>query len=281
MNYLEKYSDEELFKIFGSDIEEEIKSRGYEYGWYKPTKYAGEIYILINPAFSNLVKIGYADNVQKRVKVLNSNSGLPDPYHVYATYKVKKRLEDMKLHTLIDSLDSDLRHSKNREFYEMTPKKAYEILSVIAEINGDEDLLVLNPLNDDWFKEQPSGDTDKSASNTAGKPATIKFLHGDTSDYRPFTTWKDYTVQVVRKAVAEYGLDAVKLKLLDAKDKTFHTKKRDAFADKETDAMKAWGGQAIADDLWFLTNYSARDHKKFVNRITELFPNAGCELIYS
>ncbi len=149
--YLEKYSDEELFKIFDANLEEEIKSRGYEYGWHKQIQYAGEIYILVNPAFSNLVKIGYADNVQKRVKTLNSNSGLPDPYHVYATYKVKKRLEDLKLHKLIDSLDSDLRHAKNKEFYEMTPEKAYAILSAIAEINGDEDLLILNPYQDDFF----------------------------------------------------------------------------------------------------------------------------------
>lgn len=53
------------------------------------------IYILVNPSFKNLVKIGYADDVAKRLKSLNSNAGLPDPYHVYATYKVKKRLEDL------------------------------------------------------------------------------------------------------------------------------------------------------------------------------------------
>ena len=150
---LEKYTDEELFQILGSDVEEEIKNRGYEFGWHKRICYAGVIYILVNPAFPNLVKIGYADDVEKRVKTLNRNSALPDPYHVYATYKVKKRLEDMKLHKLIDSLDSDLRHSKNREFYEMSPEKAYAVLSAIAEINGDEDLLERNPLHDGFFNE--------------------------------------------------------------------------------------------------------------------------------
>jgi len=154
MSYLEKFSDEELLEIFGSDVEAEIKARGYKYGWYKPTEYAGEIYILVNPAFSDLVKIGYANDVEKRVKSFNRNSGLPDPYHIYATYKVKKRLEDLKLHNLIDSLDSDLRHAKNREFYEMSPEKAYGILSAIAQINGDEELLELNPLQDDFFDKE-------------------------------------------------------------------------------------------------------------------------------
>jgi len=154
MNYLDRYTDTELLELLNSNVEQELRNRGYDFGWYKVTKYAGEIYILVNPAFPNLVKIGYADNVIKRVKTLNSNSGLPDPYHIFATYKVKKRLEDLKLHNLIDSLDSDLRHSKNREFYEMTPEKAYEILSAIAQINGDEELLILNPLEDDFFDIQ-------------------------------------------------------------------------------------------------------------------------------
>ena len=151
MSVLDKYSDDELFDILGSNVEDEIRSRGYEYGWHKKVVYAGCIYILVNPAFPNLVKIGYADNVTKRVKTLNSNSGLPDPYHVYATYKVKKRLEDLKLHDLIDTLDPDLRHARNREFYEMTPDAAFGLLSAIAQINGDEDLLEQNPFADDFF----------------------------------------------------------------------------------------------------------------------------------
>ena len=153
MTNFEKYSDDDLLDLCDANIKEELISRGYEYGWHKRVCYAGEIYILVNPAFPKLVKIGYADNVPKRVKQLNSSAGVPDPYHVYATYKVKKRLEDLKLHKLIDSLDSHLRHTKNKEFYEMSPEKAYAILSAIAEINGDEDLLVINPYQDDYFTE--------------------------------------------------------------------------------------------------------------------------------
>ena len=152
--FFNKFTDEDLLGLAVADIEQELRKRGYGFGWYKIAPYSGYIYILVNPAFSNLVKIGYADNIEKRVKSLNRNSGLPDPYHVYATYKVKKRLEDLKLHNLIDSLDSDLRHSKNREFYEMAPEKAYEILSAIAQINGDEDSLILNSLEDNYFNNQ-------------------------------------------------------------------------------------------------------------------------------
>lgn len=153
MGHLDKYSDDELFDILGSDVEEEIRSRGYEYGWHKKVTYPGSIYVLVNPAFPNLVKIGYADDVAKRVKSLNRNSGLPSPFHVYATYKVKKRLEDLRLHGLIDALDPDLRYAANREFFEMTAEAAYEMLSAIAQINGDEELLERNPLGDAFFAD--------------------------------------------------------------------------------------------------------------------------------
>ena len=145
---LQNLSDEDLMQIADFDIEQELKRRGYKFGWHKESPFVRVIYILVNPAFPSMVKLGYADNIEKRVKILNSNSGLPDPYHVFAIYKVKKRLEDLRLHSLIDSLDSSLRHAKNREFYEMSAKKAYGILSAIAQINGDEDNLILNPDSD-------------------------------------------------------------------------------------------------------------------------------------
>ena len=148
---IERLTDQDVIDLSKIDMTEELKKRGYQMGWYKPVTYAGVIYILVNPAFPTLVKIGYADNLEKRIKVLNSNSGLPDPYHCFAAYKVKKRLEDLQLHKLIDTLDSDLRHSANREFYEMSKEKAYGILSAIAQINGDENLLATNPLNDTYF----------------------------------------------------------------------------------------------------------------------------------
>ena len=184
MDDIKNYTDEQLLEIFDLNVEGELKSRGYEYGWHKCVQYAGVIYVLVNPAFKNLVKIGYADDVEQRVKTLNSNSGLPNPYHVYATYKVKKRLEDLRLHGLIDSLNEDLRHAKNREFYEMSPKKAYEILSAIAQINGDEDLLTKNPMNDPYFEDEdvvvppqqphiPQPPTDRSTRKTKDVPDGI------------------------------------------------------------------------------------------------------------
>lgn len=280
MNNLDKYSDKELFQILDSDVESEIRKRGYQYGWYKPEQYAGDIYILVNPAFPSLVKIGYADDVTKRVKILNQNSGLPDPYHVYATYTVKKRLEDMKLHKLIDSLDSNLRHAKNREFYEMSPEKAYEILAIIAEINGNEDLLHKNPFNDEYFESITKQQITSEPTTLNAKPVTIEFQKGNDRYYN-FTTWKNYLVIVIQKAIESYGESIVKEKLLDKNDKLFHTKKRSVFSDHKTDTMTRFGCFSIRSDLWVLTNYSANSIQKITAHITELFPDISNKLIYA
>ncbi len=161
--------DDEILSILKLG-ESELRARGYRMGWHRPVKYAGVIYILVNPAFPSLVKIGYADDIEKRLRSLNRNSGLPDPYHCYATYRVKKRLEDLKLHCLIDTLDSDLRHTSNREFYDMEKEKAFHILYAIAQINGDEDLLQLNPLDDDFFADCADLKALSEDANTAQKP---------------------------------------------------------------------------------------------------------------
>ena len=102
----------------------------------------GYIYIFTNPALSGMVKIGFAHNVEQRRKEL-STTALPYDYEVYATYETNGNLEDKKLHKLIDNLNPDLRVSKSREFFIMTPEEAYELLDSIAKISGTGDRLKL------------------------------------------------------------------------------------------------------------------------------------------
>lgn len=62
----------------------------------------GVIYILTNPSFPQFVKIGYADNVEQRVRILNQNPGRPFSFRIYATYDFSERLENLKIHNIID-----------------------------------------------------------------------------------------------------------------------------------------------------------------------------------
>ena len=103
-------------------------------------KTKGYIYIMTNPALQNMVKIGYATDVEARRQQL-STTALPYDYEIYATYETPGNLEDKKLHKLIDNLNPDLRVSKNREFFVMTPEDAYELLEAIATISGSMDRL--------------------------------------------------------------------------------------------------------------------------------------------
>ena len=110
----------------------------------------GVIYILTNPSFPQYVKIGYADDVNKRLEQLNRSECIPFAFRLYAYYEVSARLTDLKLHEMIDKLNPNLRSiddfngkKRVREFYAMDAHDAYSILETIAEINGLKDKLHL------------------------------------------------------------------------------------------------------------------------------------------
>ena len=100
----------------------------------------GYIYIMTNPALKNMVKIGFATDVEARRKQL-STTALPYDYEIYATYETNGNLEDKKLHKMIDNLNPDLRVSKSREFFVMSPDDAYDLLEAIATISGTKNKL--------------------------------------------------------------------------------------------------------------------------------------------
>lgn len=121
---------------------------------------AGVIYILTNPSFKEYVKIGYADNVETRLKQLNNSECIPFAFRVYATYEVEDRLTDIKLHSLIDQLNPNLRSIDNvngkkrvREFYAMSPEQAYSILETIAILGGRKERLKLWELSEEEKKD--------------------------------------------------------------------------------------------------------------------------------
>lgn len=108
----------------------------------------GVIYILTNPSFPDYVKIGFATDIEKRLKQLNRSETIPFAFRVYAVYEVDKALTDKELHKLIDNLNPDLRTIENfdgkervKEFYAMSADDAYGLLECIAKISGTIDRL--------------------------------------------------------------------------------------------------------------------------------------------
>lgn len=111
-------------------------------------KKVGVIYILTNPSFPEYVKIGYADDLDKRLKELNRSECIPYAFRVYAVYEVNERLKDIAIHNMIDSINPTLRaietfdgKKRKKEFYAMTADDAYAILETIATISGTVDRL--------------------------------------------------------------------------------------------------------------------------------------------
>lgn len=113
----------------------------------------GYIYVLTNESFhmENWIKIGYAEDVDKRVKEL-SGTAVPLPYEVYCTYEIPRikgsKDPDKLVHDLIQTLNPDLRISSNREFFELYPWEAYNMLSAMAKLHNCTDKLVRNVRND-------------------------------------------------------------------------------------------------------------------------------------
>ena len=136
-------------------------------------KKTGVIYILTNPSFPEYVKIGYADNVERRLKELNRSECTPFAFRLYAYYEVSTRLYDLKIHEMIDKLNPNLRSiddiegkKRIREFYAMDVEEAYSILESIATINGlEENLHKVKPTTEEKIEEKTAEENRELAKN--------------------------------------------------------------------------------------------------------------------
>lgn len=126
-------------------------------------KEAGYVYILTNPSFKeDWVKIGKSSRpVDIRSKELD-NTAVPLPFEIYATLKTVKYEQVEKLiHKTIDRL-TDLRIRQNREFFNVSPAKALDILKDISTTLDDAEIDEVY-LGEARFKGHPTtSEEDKS-----------------------------------------------------------------------------------------------------------------------
>ena len=103
----------------------------------------GYVYILTNPSFrEDWVKIGKSRRpVDVRSKELD-NTAVPLPFEIYATLKTEKyEMVEKQIHKQIDRL-TDLRIRPNREFFNIAPSVALDIMRDIADLLEDAKLSV-------------------------------------------------------------------------------------------------------------------------------------------
>lgn len=103
----------------------------------------GYVYILTNPSFrEDWIKIGKSIRpVDIRSKELD-NTAVPLPFEIYATMKTAQYDKVEKhMHKTIDRL-TNLHIRKNREFFNIKPEVALDILRDIAEITPDAEIVL-------------------------------------------------------------------------------------------------------------------------------------------
>lgn len=178
-------------------------------------KNTGVIYILTNPSFPEYVKIGYADDIQKRIKHLNRSECIPFAFRLYAYYEVSTRLSDLKIHEMIDKLNPNLRSiddiegkKRVREFYAMDAEEAYQILESIATINGlTNNLHLVNPSS----KEIDEDNKANLVRLEAFKFSMCGLKVGDELEYINDRTKKCYVIndKKVKYEGEEYSLSSL------------------------------------------------------------------------
>lgn len=194
----------------------------------------GVIYILTNPSFPDYVKIGYADDIDRRLKELNRSECIPYAFRIYAYYEVSARLSDLKIHEMIDKLNPNLRSieefdgkTRKREFYAMSPEEAYSILETIASINNlNQNLHLVAPTQNQKDDEKIANEIKELALNRHHfnniefySSLTNKYYFTRTSDKGVLSVFeKDTNIevpnnskpskkQIIRQAVIDLGGD--------------------------------------------------------------------------
>lgn len=122
------------------------------------------------------MKIGYADDIDKRLKQLNRSECTPFAFRVYATYEVNSRLSDIdKLNPNLRSIENFNGQKRVREFYAMAPEDAYSILEAIAEIHGcTESLKLVAPSAEEAQAEETAKEVDTEQTEKASNFSFFK-----------------------------------------------------------------------------------------------------------
>lgn len=157
----------------------------------------GIVYILTNPCLDGWVKIGMTErnDIEKRLKELNSPTNIPLSYRCYATYEVENAHDvEQRIHSIIDRVDDSLRARelldngkvREREFFKISPETAYGIFKDIAILRNDANNLKLSVPTDDQSQEQELAEIRTKRANSSFKKLgiaageEIKFLYDDS-----------------------------------------------------------------------------------------------------
>lgn len=157
----------------------------------------GFVYIFTNPCLDGWVKIGMTerDDIEARLRELNSPPNIPLTFRCYATYSVENPVEVEKcIHNIIDNIDYNLHareqlgsgRIREREFFKISPERAFGILSNIAKLRNDvKELKVYEPTKEETAEQQVAESTSRHINNSFKSlnipiGSILNFLYDDT-----------------------------------------------------------------------------------------------------
>ena len=135
----------------------------------------GLVYILTNPSLDGWIKIGMStrNDINKRLAELNRPVNIPLSYRAHAIYEVENPEEvEKQIHNLFDQIDESLHaretlasgRIRQREFFHISPEKAFSVFKSVAKLRGDEKSLKLIAPSDEQIEEE------EIAEQTARRP---------------------------------------------------------------------------------------------------------------
>lgn len=149
----------------------------------------GFVYILTNESFrEDWVKIGKSSRpVNIRSKELD-NTAVPLPFSIYATLQTARYNEvEALVHKTIDRL-TDLRIRQNREFFNVPPAVALDILRDIAQTLDDAKLTVYNKSSSIAGNQSKENSNQANDSQCRRKPFRFSMINlgvGETVIFAP------------------------------------------------------------------------------------------------
>ena len=264
---------------------------------------AGYVYILTNPSFKDdWVKIGKSSRpVNVRSKELD-NTAVPLPFEIFATLKTAKyAVAERNIHKNIDRL-TNLRIRRNREFFNVPPEKALEILKDIAallddaEITRYKDNKPIPPTTDtghthtkghskttshaNTLKEQPLPEPAKEGAESHRLGEKIDMTGRSIASYiykneeHPVKNWIDFYVGVIKQ--------------LHKQDPQVLTSLSDESADER--GLSPWFSPnpdnlrepiLIAEGIYTEGNTSTKDKLRILNRLFVKYGEDPATLTYS
>jgi len=125
----------------------------------------GIVYILTNPSLDGWVKIGMStrNSIEDRLAELNRPANIPLSYRAYAIYEVERPQEVEKhIHNLFDIIDENLHaretlssgRIREREFFHISPERAFAVFKVVSQLRKDENCLKLIEPNAEQLEEE-------------------------------------------------------------------------------------------------------------------------------